>query len=134
MDFNEAYKITVLVLGLSGFLFWIQLALVDILGIKLKHTPGFTVEQSHSSFLFRANRALFNSNESIGILILLSLFAMLSSANPEWLNGFAVAYFVGRVLHMVCYYLNLKLLRSASFAISFVALLGMFIIGALSWL
>lgn len=134
MEFNEAYKTTVLVLGLSGFLFWIQLALVDILGIKLKHTPGFTVEQSHSSFLFRANRVLANSNESIGILVLLTLFAMLSAASPEWLNGFAVAYFVGRILHMVCYYLNLKLLRSASFAISFVALLGMFIIGALSWL
>ena len=35
---------------------------------------------------------------------------------------------------MACYYLNLKLLRSASFAISFVALLGMFIAGILSWL
>lgn len=134
MEFNEAYKTTVLVLGLSGFLFWIQLALVDILGIKLKHTPGFTVEQSHSSFLFRANRVLANSNESIGILILLSLFSMLSSVNPEWLNGFAVTYFVGRVLHMACYYLNLKLLRSASFAISFVALLGMFIVGIINWL
>jgi len=133
MEFNEAYKITVLVLGLSGFLFWLQLALVDVLGIKLKHTPGFTVEQSHSNFLFRANRVLSNSNESIGILILLSLFAMLSSANPEWLNGFAIAYLVGRVCHMTCYYLNLKLLRSASFAISFVALLGIFIVGILNW-
>ncbi len=134
MEVNEAYKLTVLVLGLSGLLFWVQLALVDILGIKLKHTPGFTVEQSHSSFLFRANRALSNSNESIGILILLTLFSMLSSANPTWLNGFAVAYLIGRVCHMACYYLNLKLLRSGSFAISFIALLGIFIVGVLSWL
>lgn len=133
MEFNEAYKLTVLVLGLSGFLFWLQLALVDVLGIKLKHTPGFTIEQSHSSFLFRANRALANSNESIGILILLTLFAMLSSANPAWLNGFSVAYLVGRVLHMICYYLNFKLLRSASFAISIVALLGIFLVGIYAW-
>jgi len=134
MEFNEAYKLTVLVLGLTGFLVWLQLALVDVLGIRMKHTPGYAIEQNHESLLFRANRTLSNSNESIGILILLSLFAILSSANPAWLNGFAIAYLVGRVCHMACYYLNLKLLRSASFAISFVALLGMFIVGILSWL
>jgi len=134
MEIIEPYKLTVLVLGLTGFLFWIQLAIVDIIGIKQKHTPGFSIEQSHNSFIFRANRALSNSNESIGILILLALFAMLSSANPAWLNGFAIAYLVGRVAHMSFYYLNLKLLRSAAFAISFIALLGIFIVGVLSWL
>ncbi len=134
MEIIEPYKLTVLVLGLTGFLFWIQLAIVDVIGIKQKHIPGFSIEQSHNSFIFRANRAFSNSNESIGILILLALFAMLSSANPAWLNGFAIAYLVGRVAHMSCYYLNLKLLRSAAFAISFIALLGMFIVGILSWL
>ena len=134
MEVNEAYKLTVLVLGLSGLLFWLQLALVDVLGIKMKHTPGYAIEQNHESILFRANRAFANSNESIGILILLTIFAILSSANPIWLNGLAVAYLIGRVCHMACYYLNLKLLRSASFAISFIALLGMFIVGILSWL
>jgi len=134
MEIIEPYKLTVLVLGLTGFLFWVQLAVVDVIGIKEKHTPGFSIEQSHNSFIFRANRALANSNESIGILILLTLFAMLSSANPAWLNGFAIAYWVGRVAHMSFYYFNLKLLRSGAFAISFSALLGMFIIGLLSWL
>lgn len=104
------------------------------MGFKLKHTPGFDVEQNHNSFLFRANRALANSNESIGILILLTLFAMLSSANPSWLNGLSIAYLVGRTSHMVCYYLNIKLLRSAAFAISLFSLLGIFILGISSWL
>jgi uncharacterized MAPEG superfamily protein len=134
MEIIEPYKLTVLVLGLTGLLFWIQLAVIDVIGIKEKHTPGFLIEQSHNSFIFRAHRALANSNESIGILILLTLFAILSSANPAWLNGFSIAYLVGRIAHMSFYYLNLKLLRSVAFAISFIALLGMFIVGILSGL
>ena len=50
MEFNEAYKLTVLVLGLTGFLFWLQLALVDVLGIKMKHTPGYAIEQNHDKY------------------------------------------------------------------------------------
>jgi len=134
MDLIEPYKLTVLVFGLSGFLFWIQLAIADIAGIKKKHTPGFQIEQNHSSFLFRANRVLANSNESAAIMILLSLFAILSSANPAWLNGCAVAYLAGRVGHMTFYYGNFQLARSVAFAISFVSLLGMFVLGLMAWL
>jgi uncharacterized MAPEG superfamily protein len=133
MDFIEPYKLTVLVLGLTGFMFWIQLAIADIAGIKKKHTPGFLIEQNHNSFLFRANRVLANSNESAAILILLSFFGILSSANPAWLNGCALAYFAGRVGHMVFYYGNFQIARSVAFAISFVSLLGMFVLGLMAW-
>lgn len=134
MEILEPYKITVLVLGLSGLVFLVQLAIADIVAIKARHTPGFTVEQNHDSFLFRCHRALANSNESASILILVSLFSMFSSANAAWLNGFAVVYLLGRVGHMVFYYCNLKALRSLAFAILFIALLGMFAVGVLSWL
>ncbi|MCK8046706.1 MAPEG family protein [Shewanella sp. 1CM18E] len=134
MEFIEPYRLTVLVLGLSGALFWLQLAIVDIVGIRAKHTPGFGIEQDHNQLLFRANRALANSNESIGILLLFVLFAILSNANPNWLNDSALAYFIGRALHMLCYYLNIKVLRSIAFGVSFSALLAMFIVGLLAWI
>ena len=134
MEFIAPYQTTVLVLGLSGFLFWCQLLIADIAGIKAKHTPGFSVEQNHEQFLFRSSRVIANSNESVGVLILVCSFAILSSANPAVLNGFACAYLVGRVGHMLCYYANLKLLRSVIFAVSFVSLLGMFITGFLGWI
>ncbi len=134
MDVLEPYRVTVFVLGLTGILFWLQLAVADIAGIRAKHTPGFTVEQDHDSFLFRANRAIANSNESAVVFALLTAFALLSSANAAWLNGLTVAYLSGRVGHMLFYYANLKLLRSAAFAVSFLGLLGIFCVGLSAWL
>lgn len=134
MEFIEPYKLTVLVLGLSGFMFWLQLVVTDAVGIATKHTPGYSIEQNHESFLFRSGRVFSNSNETVGILILFVLFAILSSANAAWLNGLSLAYLGGRVGHMICYYANLKTLRSVSFVISFISLLGMFVVGLLGWL
>ena len=134
MEFIEPYQITVLVLGLTGALFWLQLAVVDVVAIKLKHTPGFNIEQNHNRFLFRANRAFANSNESVGILVLLTLFAILSAADASWLNTCSIVYLVGRCSHMLCYYFNFKAARSASFAISFCALLAIFVVGLQAWL
>lgn len=93
---------------------------------------GFSITQDLGSLLFRAHRVLANSYESAAILILFALFGMLSSANPAWLNGCALAYLVGRVGHMMFYYGNLKIARSVAFAISFCALLGMFNTGLVS--
>src|SRR5690554_736666 len=126
MEILEPYKVTVLVLGLTGILFWVQLAVVDVVGITVKHPPGFTIEQNQDSFLFRSHRVLANSNESAGAFALLTAFAMLSSANAAWLNGLTVAYLFGRSSHMLFYYANLKLLRSAAFAVSFFSLLAIF--------
>ncbi|MDZ7784233.1 MAG: MAPEG family protein [Halioglobus sp.] len=134
MEFIEPYRITVLVLGLSGIAFLVQLAIADIAAVKARHTPGFAIEQNHDSFLFRSHRAFANSNESASILILVSLFSIFSSADAAWLNGFAIVYLAGRIAHMTFYYCNLKVLRSSAFAIIFIALLGMFLVGALSWL
>jgi len=134
MDFIIPYNVTVLVLGLTGFLFWIQLAIADVVAIKVKHVPGFSIAQNHSDFLFRSHRVLANSNESVGILILFSLFSILSTASPTWLNASALLYLTGRIAHMIFYYLDVKVLRSVAFAISFVGLLGMFGAGLFRWL
>lgn len=133
MELVLAYKPSILVLGFTGFTFFIQLLIADIVSIRQGHTPGTIVEQSHDNFLFRASRVFANSNETLGILVLFMSFAILSSANPFWINSFAVVYLIGRWGHMICYYANLKLLRSISFVISAIGLLGIFIVGSLGW-
>ena len=132
MEFIEPYKITVLVMGLAGLTFFVQLLLADIIGTKEKHTPGYPISPEHNDLHFRSSRAIANTNESVAIFILFVSFAILSSANPEWLNYSAVLYLVGRVGHMLFYYSNLKLLRSISFGVSLLGLIAIFIVGILA--
>ncbi|MFD2177828.1 MAPEG family protein [Veronia pacifica] len=134
MEFIEPYNITVLVMGLAGLTFFMQLVVLDVVGITTKHTPGHPVEADHNTFLFRASRGLSNTNESVAIFILFAVFSVLSSADPTWLNTSALVYLAGRIAHMMFYYSNLKILRSISFAVSLVGLLAMFISGLMSWL
>ena len=133
MEFIEPYKITVLVMGLSGLTFFVQLLVADIVAIKSRHIPGYPIEPNHNDLHFRSTRALSNTNESVAIFILLVCFAILSSANANLLNISAIVYLVGRVGHMLCYYSNLKLLRSISFGVSLLGLAAIFIVGTVGW-
>lgn len=133
MEFIEPYKITVLVMGLSGLTFFTQLLVTDLVGLKSRHVPGYPIEPNHNNFHFRSSRALSNTNESVAIFILLVCFSILSSANANLLNISATVYLVGRVGHMLCYYSNLKLLRSISFGCSLLGLAAIFIAGVVEW-
>ncbi|NRB41781.1 MAG: MAPEG family protein [Pseudomonadales bacterium] len=133
MEFIEPYSITILVMGLAGLTFFMQLVVVDVIGLKARHTPGHPIPANHNDFLFRASRTLSNTNESVAIFILFVGFSILSSANPEWLNISAMVYLAGRIAHMLFYYSNLKLCRSISFAVSLFGLMAMFVVGILSW-
>lgn len=133
MEFIEPYKITLLVMGLAGLIFFIQLVILDVIGLKTKHTPGHPISADHNDFLFRVSRALSNTNESVAIFILFVAFSILSSANPVWLNISAIVYLAGRIAHMLFYYSNLKLLRSISFVVSLIGLMAMFVVGILAW-
>lgn len=110
-----------------------QLVITDLAAIKARHLPGTPIEANHDNFLFRSARAYANTNETIAAFVLLALFGVLSGASPEWLNIFSWVYVGARVAHMLCYYLNLKLLRSIVFAVSLVALLGMLVVGFRAW-
>ena len=134
MEFLTPYKNIVLIWGVIGLMSFIQLIIADLCSIKSKQTPGYPIEADHNSLLFRAVRAHANTNESIAIFILFSLFGILSAANPEWLNNFAITYLIGRILHMVFYYANIPLARSAVFVMILVALFGMFAVGAAAWI
>ncbi|MEC8327714.1 MAG: MAPEG family protein [Pseudomonadota bacterium] len=127
------YHLTLLALGLTAMLMIVQLLIADVLAIVKKHPPGFPVENNHANLLFRANRTHLNSNESIAIFILSIAFAIAMNANSNMVNGAALSYFVARALYAICYYLNLKLLRSALFVISLVALIVINIAGFIAW-
>lgn len=134
MEYFNEYQITILVVGLMGLLMFIQLVIADVVALVKKHVPGYPVEHSHSQFLFRATRAYLNTNESVSIFILFVCFSLLSSADPSVVNTSACVYLGSRVAHMIFYYLNIKIARSAVFGVSLVSLLAMFIAGIISWL
>jgi len=121
------YAPTVLALGAAGALFLVQLLVLDFAAIAARHRPGTPVEPDPGKFLFRAYRSHANTNESIAAFILLALFGIFSAASPVWLNGLAWLYVAARAAHMLCYYADVRRARSASFAISVAALLGILV-------
>lgn len=127
------YAHTIVSFGAIAALVLIQLVIADLAAIKVRHRPGMPIEANHGNFLFRAARAHANTNETIAAFILLALFGILSGASSEWLNMFAWVYVGARLAHMLCYYLNLQLLRSIVFGVGLVALFGMLVVGIRAW-
>ena len=125
MEFLLPYHNVGIALGAAGGLLVLQLLVADIAGIKAGHTPGMAVNAGHDSFFFRATRALANMNESIAIFIIFAVVGMLSGSNPVWLGRWAGLYIAARTAYMLCYWFNIKLARSAFFAVAFVGLVGM---------
>jgi len=119
-------------LGGMALLMLIQILVADILAIKAKQIPGTPVEANHSNMLFRATRTVANTNESIAIFILVLIFCMLSEASPLYTGYLSWGFVLSRIAYAVCYYLNLKLLRSVVFGISLVLLLALLVVGMTS--
>jgi len=134
MTYIVNYETTILVIGLIGLMQLVQLLIADVSAIRSGKTPGFPTGPDHGSFVFRAERAFMNTNESVTIFLLFACFSIMSSANPSWLNSLSVTYALSRLLHMLFYYFDVKLARSAVFVVSLLALAGMFIVGLVQWL
>ena len=134
MELFDPYKITLLVVGLSGLMMLIQILIADIAAIRQQHTPGYPVKPDHNSFLFRATRVHSNTNESISVFVLFAFFGVFTESNPFYLNVFSIIYFISRLAHMCFYYGDFKLARSVSFPLILIGLIGMFITGLVSWL
>jgi uncharacterized MAPEG superfamily protein len=130
MEFLLPYHTAGVALGAAGGLLVLQLLVADIAGIKAGHTPGMPIAADHNSFLFRATRALANMNESIAIFIIFAVVGMLSGADPVWLGRWALVYVAARSAYMLCYWFNIKTMRSVCFAAAFVGLLGMGVVMA----
>ena len=107
----------------------VQLLIADIAGLLSGHVPGTPVVASHDSFHFRATRAHANTNESIAAYVLLALSGVALEVDSSWLNGLSVTYCFARAAHMGFYLLGWGALRSVSFGVSLLALLGMVVLG-----
>jgi uncharacterized MAPEG superfamily protein len=106
-------------------LFLVQTLVLDVTAIRARQVPGMPVAGGHDSLLFRATRAHANTNENFPIFLVLTLAAMFLGASPWWTNGWAAVFVASRLVHMLAYYLDLRLLRSAAFGIGLTALFGL---------
>ena len=128
MEIATLYHFTIAALAAAGGLQLIQLLIADVAGIKNGHNPGVTIKADHDKFHFRSARTVANMNESVAIFILFALAGILAGADPAWLGRLAWGYTLARVLYAVCYWFNIKKLRSTMFGISLLALAGMGVI------
>lgn len=119
------YQTAILCLGLMSGLLIVQILVADVVAIARKHTPGMPIDDGHDNFLFRSARTAANSNETLAAFIGSLLFCILIGADATWVNGLTALYLAGRLGHMICYYLNWKLARSAIFALTVISILGL---------
>ncbi len=122
----EGYELTIWAAAVTGLLSLIQLLVADAAAIKAGHPPGTPIPADSRRFLFRAARAHANTNESVAVFAIFAVTGIALSASPAWLGGLAWLYVGARGAHMVAYYANLRIPRSSAFAVSLVALGGMF--------
>ena len=111
-----------------GTLYLVQAVVSDVVAIRAKHVPGMPIATGHDDLLFRASRALANTNENLGVFLLLSLAAVMLGANPRWTNGLAWTFVLARLGHMLTYYADLRLLRSTMFSIGVAAVVGLLVV------
>lgn len=123
------YQTTIYAVGALGVGYLIQLIIVDVVGILRGHVPGKPVDAGHSDMLFRVTRTVANTNESAAIFLLAILFCLLSGASPIYTAIGAWGYFGARTVYALCYYSNLKILRSICFGVSLVFLATLLAVG-----
>lgn len=112
-----------------GGLMLAQALVADVMGIRSKHTPGMPVAGGHDDAFFRAVRAHANTLENVPIFVVLSLACMLLGASPGATATLAWIFVGARLGHMLAYYADVRMVRSAAFAIGFLALLGLLAVG-----
>jgi uncharacterized MAPEG superfamily protein len=112
-----AYHSTLLACTTLAGLIMVQVLIADLASMKVKHVPGMPVTDGHASFHFRSVRALGNTNETLGLFLLLAALAIALGTNAQWTNIFAWTYVAARAGHMTFYYLRQGLLRSLSFGL-----------------
>jgi len=130
---QNTYPYLVSAFGSLALLMLIQLVIADVIGIRAKHVPGTAVESDHDNLLFRADRVVGNTNESIAIFILASIFCVFSNASTYDVGIAAWGFVISRMVYALCYYANLQTLRSIIFGVSALSLLALIVIGVSEW-
>jgi uncharacterized MAPEG superfamily protein len=132
LEFVVPYYPTLAACVVLGVLVLIQTLVLDVAGIRAGHVPGMPVATGHESFHFRATRAHANTNENLALFVLLTVAAILLGAEPSWTNRFVGVFVASRAVHMLAYYGDLRLLRSAVFAIGLICLLALAVCAAMA--
>jgi len=127
------YESTILALGSMALLMLVQLVFADVVGIRSKHEPGSTVRADHKNLLFRSTRTVANTNESVAIFVLATLFCIFSNASPSYTAYASWGFVAARLIYAVFYYSNLQLWRSIAFGIAVLCLLALIVIGFSVW-
>lgn len=78
----------------------------------------------------RALGAHKNAFEALAVFAPAVLVAHLAGADPLWAARFAELFVVARVLHGVCYLTDLDVLRSLTFGVGMVCVVGLFVLAA----
>lgn len=130
MALVHLYPGTVLAWCVVAVLLLVQVLVADVVAFRRGNTPGAPVAGGHDDFLWRADRAHRNTNETLGIFVLLTLAAVAVEAHPVAVNGLALAYAAGRAAHMVCYWADLRIPRSVSWVLALLALVGLALVVA----
>lgn len=115
-----------------GFLILIQVLVVDVVSIRNKQVPGMPVTGGHESFHFRAVRAHGNTYENLGLYLLAFFCALLLGADAHWTAVAAWAFTAGRGAHMLCYYADWRIARSAAFGLGLIAQIGLLVLCAIA--
>ena len=123
-----AYHSTLIACVVLAGLIMVQVLVADLASMKEKHVPGMPVTSGHASFHFRAVRAIGNTNETLGLFLLLVVLATALGANATWTNVLAWVYVGARAGHMTFYYLRQGLLRSTAFGVSLAAQAGLLLL------
>ena len=112
-----AYHSTLVACAALAGLLMTQVLVADLAGIRAKHVPGMPIADGHASFLFRSARALANTNETLGLFLLLVGLALAFGAAAKWVDLCAWIYVAARLGHMTSYYARRGLARSIAFGI-----------------
>jgi uncharacterized MAPEG superfamily protein len=115
------YHSTLIACVVLAGLVLLQVLVADFASIRAKHVPGMPITEGHGSFLFRSARALANTNETLGLFLLLAALALALGANAQWTAILAWTYVAARAGHMGFYYLRMGLARSISFGVGLAA-------------
>ena len=126
------YHSTLVACVVLAALILVQVLVADLASIMAKHVPGMPVTDGHASFHFRAVRALGNTNETLGLFLLLVALALLLGADPKWTQRLAWIYVAARAGHMAFYYARVGWARSTAFSVSLAAQAALLVVVAMA--
>lgn len=123
-----AYHSMLVAGAVLAVLIMVQVLVADVAGMRAKHVPGMPVTDGHASFHFRSVRALGNTNETLGLFLLLAALAVALAAPAKWVNALAWTYVAARAGHMGFYYLRMGKARSLAFGLGLAAQFGLLVV------